>query len=97
MNRSAIHAFAAPATPERGVVVRNPWARNLLTFLMVFGPGLIVMEADNDAGAVSTYIQAGAQYGLISSGCSSCYCPLPTSFRKWLYGWGSPPVRDTQP
>ncbi len=30
---------------------------------MVFGPGLIVMEADNDAGAVSTYIQAGAQYG----------------------------------
>src|SRR5579863_6035898 len=31
---------------------------------MVFGPGLIVMEADNDAGAVSTYTQAGAQYGL---------------------------------
>jgi Mn2+/Fe2+ NRAMP family transporter len=53
---------SSPAKP-RGVVVRNPWARNLLTFLMVFGPGLIVMEADNDAGAVSTYIQAGAQYG----------------------------------
>jgi Mn2+/Fe2+ NRAMP family transporter len=47
----------------RGVVVRSKWARNLFTFLMVFGPGLIVMEADNDAGAVSTYIQAGAQYG----------------------------------
>jgi Mn2+/Fe2+ NRAMP family transporter len=31
---------------------------------MVFGPGLIVMEADNDAGAVSTYTQAGAQYGV---------------------------------
>ena len=30
---------------------------------MVFGPGLIVMTADNDAGAVSTYTQAGAQYG----------------------------------
>jgi Mn2+/Fe2+ NRAMP family transporter len=30
---------------------------------MVMGPGLIVMEADNDAGAVSTYTQAGAQYG----------------------------------
>jgi Mn2+/Fe2+ NRAMP family transporter len=27
-------------------------------------PGLIVMEADNDAGAVSTYMQAGGQYGL---------------------------------
>ena len=39
------------------------WLRNILTFLMVFGPGLIVMEADNAANAVSTYVQAGAQYG----------------------------------
>jgi Mn2+/Fe2+ NRAMP family transporter len=30
---------------------------------MVLGPGLIVMVADNDAGAVGTYVQAGAQYG----------------------------------
>lgn len=45
------------------VRVRSRWARNLLWFLMVLGPGLIVMEADNDAGAVSTYTQAGAQYG----------------------------------
>jgi Mn2+/Fe2+ NRAMP family transporter len=50
-------------TASRGWAVRSLWARNLLTFLMVFGPGLIVMEADNDAGAVSTYVQAGAQYG----------------------------------
>jgi len=49
--------------PVRGRVVKSKWARNLLTFLMVFGPGLIVMVADNDAGAVSTYCQAGAQYG----------------------------------
>ncbi|OAT85294.1 iron transporter [Desulfotomaculum copahuensis] len=48
----------------RSRVVRNPVWRNILHFLMVFGPGLIVMEADNDAGAVSTYTQAGAQYGL---------------------------------
>jgi Mn2+/Fe2+ NRAMP family transporter len=55
---------------DRRVVVRpqpirvsNPWTARVLTFLMVFGPGLIVMEADNDAGAVSTYVQAGAQYG----------------------------------
>jgi Mn2+/Fe2+ NRAMP family transporter len=34
-----------------------------MTFLAVMGPGLIVMEADNDAGAVSTYVQAGAQHG----------------------------------
>ena len=50
--------------PVRGRVVKSRWARNLLTFLMVFGPGLIVMVADNDAGAVSTYSQAGAQYGM---------------------------------
>jgi NRAMP (natural resistance-associated macrophage protein)-like metal ion transporter len=49
--------------PVRGRVVESKWARDLLTFLMVFGPGLIVMVADNDAGAVSTYSQAGAQYG----------------------------------
>ncbi len=47
----------------RGTVVKSRWAHNLLTFLAVFGPGLIVMVADNDAGAVSTYTQAGAQYG----------------------------------
>src|SRR5579872_1656238 len=50
-------------TTAPGVVVRKAWKRDVLTFLMVFGPGLIVMEADNDAGAVSTYVQAGAQYG----------------------------------
>jgi Mn2+/Fe2+ NRAMP family transporter len=51
---------SAPAHPIR---LSNKWAAHALTFLMVFGPGLIVMEADNDAGAVSTYVQAGAQYG----------------------------------
>jgi Mn2+/Fe2+ NRAMP family transporter len=50
--------------PAQGVVLRRSWQKHLLTFLMVFGPGLIVMEADNDAGAVSTYMQAGGQYGL---------------------------------
>jgi Mn2+/Fe2+ NRAMP family transporter len=53
------------ATPaSTGVVVHRAWQKHALTFLMVFGPGLIVMEADNDAGAVSTYMQAGGQYGL---------------------------------
>jgi NRAMP (natural resistance-associated macrophage protein)-like metal ion transporter len=63
MNHAAITTSVISTTPARGVIVRNPWARKLVSFLMVFGPGLIVMEADNDAGAVSTYIQAGAQYG----------------------------------
>jgi Mn2+/Fe2+ NRAMP family transporter len=47
----------------RPIRVSNRWTAHLLTFLMVLGPGLIVMEADNDAGAVSTYVQAGAQHG----------------------------------
>jgi Mn2+/Fe2+ NRAMP family transporter len=51
------------ATSVRGTVVKSKWLHSLLTFLVVFGPGLIVMVADNDAGAVSTYSQAGAQYG----------------------------------
>ncbi|SPE26731.1 Natural resistance-associated macrophage protein [Candidatus Sulfopaludibacter sp. SbA3] len=55
--------IATEVVPVRGRVVKSKWARDLLTFLMVVGPGLIVMVADNDAGAVSTYSQAGAQYG----------------------------------
>jgi Mn2+/Fe2+ NRAMP family transporter len=50
-------------TARKPIRVSNKWVAHALTFLMVFGPGLIVMEADNDAGAVSTYVQAGAQYG----------------------------------
>lgn len=33
----------------RGIVVRKSWQKSLLTFLMVFGPGLIVM-ADHVLG-----------------------------------------------
>jgi NRAMP (natural resistance-associated macrophage protein)-like metal ion transporter len=36
----------------------------LLTLLAIIGPGLIVMVGDNDAGGVSTYAQAGQNYGL---------------------------------
>src|SRR5580693_9441734 len=63
MNHSAPQDSAASVS-ARPIRVSNRWAAHALTFLMVFGPGLIVMEADNDAGAVSTYTQAGAQYGL---------------------------------
>jgi Mn2+/Fe2+ NRAMP family transporter len=56
-----LNVTATQAT--HGIVVRSSWQKHVLTFLMIFGPGLIVMEADNDAGAVSTYMQAGGQYG----------------------------------
>jgi Mn2+/Fe2+ NRAMP family transporter len=35
----------------------------LLTLAAIVGPGLIVMVGDNDAGGVSTYAQAGQNYG----------------------------------
>jgi Mn2+/Fe2+ NRAMP family transporter len=35
----------------------------LRTLLAVMGPGMIVMVGDNDAGGVSTYSQAGQNYG----------------------------------
>lgn len=50
--------------PANAIHVSRPWQHKLLSFLVAFGPGLIVMEADNDAGAVSTYMQAGGQCGL---------------------------------
>jgi Mn2+/Fe2+ NRAMP family transporter len=62
VEEAQLEVAATPAST--GVVVHRTWQKHVLTFLMVFGPGLIVMEADNDAGAVSTYMQAGGQYGL---------------------------------
>ena len=52
------------AAPTNGVMVKQKWMQRIMSFLMVMGPGIIVMVADNDAGAVSTYMQAGADYGL---------------------------------
>src|SRR6202165_5543479 len=43
--------------PRRGLVAK------LKTLLAVVGPGLIVMAGDNDAGAFSTYAEAGQNYG----------------------------------
>src|SRR6202789_4446967 len=42
---------------------RTGWAHRLRTLLAILGPGLIVMVGDNDAGAFSTYAQAGQNYG----------------------------------
>jgi NRAMP (natural resistance-associated macrophage protein)-like metal ion transporter len=43
---------------------RRSWGARLLTLFAIMGPGLIVMVSDNDAGGVSTYAQAGQNYGL---------------------------------
>ena len=45
------------------VAPRRTWRQRLLTLAAIIGPGLIVMVGDNDAGGVSTYAQAGQNYG----------------------------------
>ncbi|HEV7814326.1 MAG TPA: NRAMP family divalent metal transporter [Janthinobacterium sp.] len=42
---------------------RHSWWARLRTLLAILGPGLIVMVGDNDAGAFSTYAQAGQNHG----------------------------------
>src|SRR5579859_1895572 len=42
---------------------RRTWRTRLLTLAAIIGPGIIVMVGDNDAGGVSTYAQAGQDFG----------------------------------
>ena len=42
---------------------RHSWRGRFKALLAIMGPGLIVMIGDNDAGGVSTYAQAGQNYG----------------------------------
>jgi Mn2+/Fe2+ NRAMP family transporter len=42
---------------------RHGWRSRGMALLAIMGPGLIVMVGDNDAGGVSTYAQAGQNYG----------------------------------
>ena len=44
------------------------------TLLAILGPGLIVMVGDNDAGAFSTYTQAGQDYGTTPSSSPAGWC-----------------------
>lgn len=45
------------------IAPRQGWRARFQTLLAILGPGLIVMVGDNDAGAFSTYTQAGQNYG----------------------------------
>jgi Mn2+/Fe2+ NRAMP family transporter len=56
--RGALGTIAVDDTAPR----RSASAK-LKTLLAIVGPGLIVMAGDNDAGAFSTYGQAGQNYG----------------------------------
>ena len=77
--------------PRRGLSAR------LKTLVAIIGPGLIVMVGDNDAGAFSTYTQAGQNYGTsLFCGRCCCWCRCCMSTRRWSSGsarspaWGTP-------
>ncbi len=55
----AEEAIAPVAAPRRG----RRFITQLLVFLAVMGPGLITANVDNDAGGITTYSLAGAQFG----------------------------------
>ena len=63
------HMHVGDITGAMGTIRHNDvgprvgWRAKFLTFLAILGPGLIVMVGDNDAGAFSTYTQAGQDYG----------------------------------
>jgi Mn2+/Fe2+ NRAMP family transporter len=46
-----------------GLIARLRRFRRIFILLAVIGPGLITSNADNDAGGIATYSQAGAQFG----------------------------------
>jgi Mn2+/Fe2+ NRAMP family transporter len=54
-------AFGTISTDD--TAARTSASAKLKTLLAIVGPGLIVMCGDNDAGAFSTYGQAGQSYG----------------------------------
>lgn len=54
-------AFGTIGVNDTGA--RTNWRARLVTLLAIMGPGLIVMVGDNDAGGVSTYAQAGQDFG----------------------------------
>src|SRR6059036_924097 len=65
MNWDAIAAkFERVRTGETDFQKKIRGLRRRLTLLLaVVGPGLITSNVDNDAGGISVYTQAGAQYG----------------------------------
>ena len=56
-------AFGTIKRDQQHLHTQKSWRRRIQTLLAILGPGLIVMVGDNDAGAFSTYSQAGQNYG----------------------------------
>ena len=54
--------------------IRKVNTRNIVLFLAILGPGIITANVDNDAGGITTYSLAGAQFGY-----SLLWTMLPTT------------------
>src|ERR1700683_5359161 len=66
MNTRATLTNAWGAWKKRGTDFNRRshfWRKRIALFLAVVGPGLITSNVDNDAGGISTYTGAGAQFG----------------------------------
>jgi len=65
----------------RAKVVRNPQLRKLASFLMVFGPGLIVMEPTTTRRRVHLCASRGSMELIcVAAGAA---LPITYSFRRW--------------
>jgi Mn2+/Fe2+ NRAMP family transporter len=49
--------------PVRELAPRRSWRGRLAALAVVAGPGLLAMVADNDAGGIATYAEAGQDHG----------------------------------
>ncbi|HVE21123.1 MAG TPA: divalent metal cation transporter [Acidocella sp.] len=54
--------MSSPTTNSATIAARSKWRRRM-SFLAVFGPGLVVMLADSDVGSIVTAGQSGVQWG----------------------------------
>ncbi|HET9595770.1 MAG TPA: divalent metal cation transporter [Anaeromyxobacteraceae bacterium] len=54
---------AGQGVADQGAPPRRSRWRTVVTFLAVVGPGIITANVDNDAGGITTYSLAGAQFG----------------------------------
>ena len=58
-----VHPPSCPV-PAEMPALRMSWWRRLSLILAVVGPGIITSNVDNDAGGITTYSLAGAEFGL---------------------------------
>ncbi len=75
----------------RHVSTAERWKKAVKLFLVLAGPGLIVMIADNDAGGITTYAEMGDQFGFSLDWFIVLFLLLPIGkllgFVFWSVSW----------